>query len=122
MKGQIAGNLQAVSILGDLLALERNRWVILYIEKIRALYVRIPVRIPGAEGIYIDGHINARSTEIIRIVHNRALHTAESAANIGDHHVPNNKLCARVRWVDFPGGFQDALLYSESWLYMLQPK
>jgi hypothetical protein len=48
---------------------------------------------------------------MIGIVFNDALNAAKTAANVGDHHVPDNKMSAGMRGIDFIAGFQWILLF-----------
>ena len=60
----------------------------------------------------VDHHINARGSAILRIVYHRALHAAECTSNIGDHHMADDELCGRVRWINFVSRFHVVLFLS----------
>ena len=59
----------------------------------------------------VNNNVNAGFAWILGIVLDGALNTAKAATNIGDHHVADNKLRARVRGVDLVGCFQLGLLF-----------
>src|ERR1700722_10835548 len=107
MNRKITSHLQPIAIFGDGLALEANRWMLLNLEKLRALYVRIAVRVSGVESRCINGDINAGCSNIVRIPNDCALYAAEPPAHIGDHHVTNHKLCGGVSGVNLPGSLQN---------------
>jgi MarR family 2-MHQ and catechol resistance regulon transcriptional repressor len=107
MNSQVAGYLPLTFACPRyLLALERDCRVLLDVQEIRALQMRVPLLVEGVDLARVNSNVNAVFGGIIGIVLDRPLNTAKAAANVRDHHMADNELRARVRWIDFVSCFQ----------------
>ena len=61
--------------------------MLLYVEEIRALQVRISLRLPGANGSCVDGRPNFGFGDVIFIMFQDAGDRSEFSQHIRDHHV-----------------------------------
>jgi hypothetical protein len=68
--------------------------------------MRIPLFVQRVDSAGINNDLDAGLAWVLAIVLNGTLDATEAAANVSDHHVANNELRARVRWIDFVGCFQ----------------
>src|SRR5882762_1823747 len=77
--------------------------MLLYMEEIRALQVRISLRLPGVDGIRVDGGPNFGFGGVIFITFQDAGDRSEFSQHIRDHHVLDLELGRGVNAIDRPG-------------------
>jgi hypothetical protein len=65
----------------------------------------VPLVVGGPDGSGVNDRLKARRSWIFRVVDDRPLYTAEAAADVGDHHMADDELSARMRWIDFVARF-----------------
>src|SRR5258707_11456489 len=77
--------------------------MVLYVEEIRALQVRISLRLPRVDGIRVDGGPNFGFGDVIFITLQHAGDGSELSQHIRDHHVLDLELRRGVNAIDNPG-------------------
>src|SRR5437879_4174245 len=77
--------------------------MLLYVEEICALQVRISLRLPGVDGIRVDGGPNFGFGDVIFITFQDAGDRSEFSQHIRDHHVLDLELGRGMNAIDNPG-------------------
>ena len=77
--------------------------MLLYVEEIRALQVGISLRLPGVDGIRVDGGPNFGFGDVIFITFQDAGDRSEFSQHIRDHLVLDLELGRGVNAIDRPG-------------------
>jgi len=77
--------------------------MLLYVEEIRALQVRISLRLPGVDGIRVDGGANFGFGDVSFIMFQDSGDRSEFSQHIRDHHVLDLELGRGVNAIDRPG-------------------
>jgi hypothetical protein len=77
--------------------------MVLYVEEIRALQVRISLRLSGVDGTRVDGGPNFGLGDVIFIMFQDAGDRSEFSQHIRDHHVLDLELGRGVNAIDCPG-------------------
>ena len=77
----------------------------LHVQKVGALQVAIPLRIERIDGGGVDHGFNSGRGGVVQVIDQLAFHIAETTAHVGDHHVADGELRARVRGVKFVACF-----------------
>jgi hypothetical protein len=73
------------------------------VEEIRALQVRISLRLSGVDGIRVDGGPNFGFGDVIFITFQDAGDRSEFSQHIRDHHMLDLELGRGVNRIDVPG-------------------
>src|SRR5437660_8395616 len=76
--------------------------MVLYVEEIRALQVRISLRLSGVDGTRVDGGPNCGFGDVIFITFQDAGDRSEFSQHIRDHHVLDLELRRGVNAIDNP--------------------
>ena|SRR5215469_18444427 len=76
--------------------------MLLYVKEIRALQVRISLRLPGVDGIRVDGGPNFGFGDVIFITFQDAGDRSEFSQHIRDHHVLDLELGRGVNAIAAP--------------------
>src|SRR5258706_15198779 len=79
--------------------------MLLYVEEIRALQVRISLRLPGVDGIRVDGGPNCGFGDVIFITFQDAGDRSEFSQHIRDHQVLDLELRRGVNAIDNRASF-----------------
>jgi hypothetical protein len=77
--------------------------MLLHVEEIRALQVRISLRLPSVDGIRVDGGPNFGFGDVLFITFQDAGDRSEFSQHIRDHHVLDLELGRGVNAIDRPG-------------------